>query len=406
MKKQTKILLGIVLAIVVVLVAVSLFYPPVYNRLTSGTFGKAEKYRKEQMSERDIQLRSEFVTDTASLRTMIQSLVYFSLFTQDLSFAIDTCVNSYRRNGAFTEKNPASKSIELLADYSEFIRNNNKTLAGTISMLTAFYLKDTTDQSVDVEKNLRDFGNYVVQLSQKDSVVELALASMDKYLLGKAIKQNKKTEFVELKSIRDQLLIKGIQLSGIMCDRDNLKGLLQYSLSSQLAFNTVNSVVSGSHGQLKNLDKVEQLSAATLKSELACKSTDELKNVLSQSLTQESRSMGQVGELQALKGHLCGVVYKASDMQFSLKSGDELKKIIGSNEIQFLVPVAFFGDKINLFYGQFDLKMMTNAKELSGFLSGSAFQSMVRVLELSGFLKNLELQGFYSMDVIKVIGDS
>ena len=124
MKKQNKIIIGIILGIAVVIILISFLFPSVYKGLTSGSFGKADKYRQEQMSESDIHLRSEFVQDTAKLRQMITGLIYYALFTENLSMTIDTCLTSFNLQGF--DKNPANaEAIHLLTDYSSFIKNNN-----------------------------------------------------------------------------------------------------------------------------------------------------------------------------------------------------------------------------------------------------------------------------------------
>lgn len=99
MKRQTKIIIGSVIVAAVVIIAISFMFPSVFKGITSGTFGKADKYRKTQMTEQDIMLRSELVSDTGKLRSMIQGLIYFSLFTEDLSAKMDSCVNLYKAEG-------------------------------------------------------------------------------------------------------------------------------------------------------------------------------------------------------------------------------------------------------------------------------------------------------------------
>jgi len=238
MNKQTKIILGAVLVLVIVIVAISFLYPTVFKGLTSGTIGKADKYHQTQMTEKDIMLRSELVSDSNQLRNMIQGLIYFSLFTEELSSKIDSCVDQYRTQGICTDPDKCA-TISVLEDFSGYIKNNNKTLRSTISMLTAFYLKDDSDQAADVEKNLRDFGVYVSNLNEKDSILNLALHTMDNYLLSSRMLKTKKMELASLKSIRDQLLIQGVQLSGMLQDKPLCGQLLSYALSSQQSYNII-----------------------------------------------------------------------------------------------------------------------------------------------------------------------
>jgi len=44
MKKQVKVVIGVVVAIAILILGISFFFPTVFKGLTSGTFGKAEKY--------------------------------------------------------------------------------------------------------------------------------------------------------------------------------------------------------------------------------------------------------------------------------------------------------------------------------------------------------------------------
>ena len=238
MKKQVKVIIGIVVIIAILIVGISLFYPTLFKGLTSGTFGKADKYHKQQMTEKDVLLRSELVADTGRLKSMIQGLIYFSLFTQDLSNNIDSCVHSYKSKGICSDPKRCA-SVSALKDYSDFIRNNNKTLAATVRILTAFYLKDNSDESADVEKSLREFGIYVNNLNEKDSVLNLALRSMDNFMLSDKTLKTKKTELTSLKSIRDQLLLQGVQLAGMLQDKPLCSQLLSYALSSQTALNLI-----------------------------------------------------------------------------------------------------------------------------------------------------------------------
>ena len=232
MKKQTKIAIGILVAICLVIVGVSILSQPMDKGLSSGTFAKADKYQKTQMTQKDVQLRSELTSDTVKLKGTLQGLTYFAVFTEDLCLKIDTCLNVFQGQGMKSGDAGFSQLI-LLKDYAVFIRNHNETLGKTIAMLSSFYLSDVTDQSADVEKNLGEFSNYVKLFIEKDSVLESALQGIDSYILGNKIVLERKDELKKLKSIRDQLLIKGIQLGALVQDN---------SLSANLFIQAMNSL--------------------------------------------------------------------------------------------------------------------------------------------------------------------
>jgi hypothetical protein len=209
LKKQTKIVIGILVVVAIIIIALSINFPPVFKGTSSGTFAKADKYHKRQMSGKDVQLRSELTSDTAKLKSTLQGLTYFAVFTEDLCLKIDTCVKVFQAQGMKSGDDGYSQLMQL-KDYAVFIRNNNETLGKTIALLASFYLSDVPDQSAEVEKNLREFSDYVKLFTEKDEVLESALKGMDTYVLGNKILQERKDELKKLKSIRDQILISGV----------------------------------------------------------------------------------------------------------------------------------------------------------------------------------------------------
>lgn len=342
MKKQVKVVIGVVVVIAILILGISLFYPAVFKGITSGTFSKADKYHKTQMSAKDILLRSEFVDDTVQLQHMIQGLIYFTLFTQDLSNKIDSGLMAFKSKGMGATSAEAAK-IKVFQDYSDFIKNNNKTLTITIRMLTCFYMKDTTDLSQDVEKNMRDFGSYVNNLNEKDSVLNQALVSMDNFLLTNKTMKTKTTEIASLKSIRDQLLIKGIQLSGMIQDKPLCSNLLAYALSSQAGYNAVLSVnqtlnVAASQQQIQAIGNAQTLQRVISSQEVGFGSSQQLGQILQsqQSVNAVKNSQQNVGA--ALVGSV--VVYSSSNLQFLYGTPGQLSKVISAQQMDAILSGA------------------------------------------------------------------
>jgi hypothetical protein len=242
MKTKTKLLFAIgFIAVLCIgfLIGISVKFPKPDNSDLAGTFGKAEKFHKVQMTAKDIELRSELLKDTARLRSMIQGLVYFSIFTGDVCADIDLTIVAFKAKGMGSQAGEG-EIVKALQDYSDFIRNNNKTLNSTITLLSGFYLNDTANLSLDVEKNLKDFGAYVNGLNQKNMVLSQALKSIDNFMLtGKTLQTNTK-EITQLKSIRDQLLIKGLQLGGLIGNKDQVSSMIECALGVA-NMNAVNS---------------------------------------------------------------------------------------------------------------------------------------------------------------------
>lgn len=408
MKKQVKVIISVVVAIAVILLAVSLFFPSVYTGLTSGTFGKAEKYHKVQMLEKDVQLRSEFTRDTAQLKSMIQGLIYFSLFTMDLSKKIDSCVTVFQDHGICSQSGGCAK-MNILMDYSDFIKNNTRTLGSTISMLTGFYLKDESDQSADIEKNLREFGNYVNNLNEKDSVLEDALISMDNFMINNKTLRARKTELAQLKSIRDQLLVKGIQLSGVLQDKELSMNLLSYALSSQQDLKLLNSaaqmgstsvgssptlnVIKSSEqslGALMSNQKLGSLGVTGYESQISVCSAEQLQEIIqaqqvnavaSQKVESHQLESAAIGSNQV--GNM--VFYSSLTLEFVVKNvstlDNQLSSALSASIIQRnqdIIGVAICSAQgLNLVLSSFPLSSVLQSQNLSSFLSSAQLSNIL-----------------------------
>lgn len=315
MKKQTKIIVGVVLGIAALILVLSFLFPSVYKGLTSGSFGKADKYRQEQMSEEDIKLRTEFTKDTASLRQMVTGLIYFSLFTDNLAMTIDTCLVSYKLQGI--DKDPANKQIiQLLQDYSTFLTNSNKTIAGTTRMLAAFMLQDTAAYAMDVDKNVRDFAMFVSQVNEKDSVLMQAVTAADKFLVNNKMLQKNTEQVRNLKAIRDQLVIKSVQFMALTNNKKELGSMMNYALSSQ--------------GQFSGVEALRVVNANDKIGSLALSRGGEFNSVdkIGMAFSANQFNAGELNSIRAI------VIYDKDNLRFDYSSGENLKVVYGAEKLQ------------------------------------------------------------------------
>ncbi|MEI7500824.1 MAG: hypothetical protein WCK84_10300 [Bacteroidota bacterium] len=414
MKKQVKVIISIVVAIAILIVGISLFYPTVFSGLTSGTFGKADKYHKTQMSAKDILLRSELVGDTVKLQQMIQGLIYFTIFTQDLSNKIDSGLITFKSKGMGATSAEAAK-IKVFQDYSDFIKNNNKTLSTTIRMLTCFYMKDTTDLSQDVEKNMRDFGNYVANLNQKDSILNQALVSMDNFLLTNKTMKAKTKEIASLKSIRDQLLIKGIQLSGMLQNAPLCSQLLVLAISSQAGYD---AVLQGSQGAVGAQQQVQAVhSAQTLQRVVSSKelemvkleSSQQIGNIL-QSQISAQQAVGKSGNLGVglTNEAVAAVLYNGATLQFTNCATSQLSKVLSSQELSAVLQGSSTIGSMQAVavYSTQTLNLVLSNISLQNSLQSIGLQSSMSALQLSHVeeLMSQELQSqFIGVSVIAAV---
>jgi hypothetical protein len=405
MKKQVKVIISMVVVIALLIVGISFFFPTVFKGLTSGTFGKAEKYHKQQMTEKDILLRSEFVNDTAQLRNMIQGLIYFSLFTQDLSTKIDSCVLVFKAQGLGDQAEDAKK-VSVLQDYSDFIKNNNKTLGTTISMLSGFYLKDTTDLSQDVEKNLRDFGAYVNNLNEKDSVLSQALLSMDNFMLTNKTIQARKTEIARLKSIRDQLLVKSIQMAGILGNKEQVGSMLSYAMASQ---DNLNRLLGNEQlGAFMAQDKLQFVASKEgIQSFVASNAMQANVNSDLSGMFQSNQQVGAMASKDKLNVNGLAVIYDKPGLQFLVGDKAGLQNLVGSQEklnsillgtgnLQGTQVLAVFGaEKLNIILSNYGLQNVIQAQSLGYLPASGGLNVIILSQENLGFIG--AIQGLNNM---------
>ena len=310
MKKQNKIIIGVILGVAVVILFVSLLFPSVYKGLTSGSFGKAEKYHQEQISENDIQFRSEFTKDTVKLRQMISGMIYFTLFCNDLNMTVDTCIAEFKVKG-YGKDQAAANAVKLLSDYNTFLKNNNKMLAKTTRMLTDFLLRDTSAQSNDVEKNLREFGMFLSQVNQKDSVLMIALTSMDSFILANRDLQKQKDEIRKLKAVRDQLVIKLSQFMALTGNRTTVGVLLSYAVQSQKQFSQIK--------YLKPLGAEVVSGTSELSSDAMDLSSGKVNSVIDLNAVIAEAKKNKQKDVRV-------VTYNAAELSIGYRSPDDLKK--------------------------------------------------------------------------------
>ena len=254
MKTKTKMLLvvGLLVALGVgFMIGILVNYPALHQNEVSGTFGKVTKFHKTQMTQKDIELRSELLKDTVNLKGLITSLTYFSVFTERVCSSIDASLISYMASGMGATADETER-INGLQDYADFIRNNNNTLVSTISMITGFYLNKSADSSQDVEKTLKDFMAYVNILNEKNSVLTQALESMDKFMVNRVALKAHEGEIKQLKVVRDQLLIKGIQLGAVTGNPKAVNDLVHFALSKDEMIGEFKAIMIGSEDYIKS----------------------------------------------------------------------------------------------------------------------------------------------------------
>ncbi|HNS18085.1 MAG TPA: hypothetical protein PKI34_09725 [Bacteroidales bacterium] len=190
----------------------------------AGTIGKVEKYRKEQMTEKDILLRSDIVKDTAKLSEIIQGLVVFNAYANTLATSIENRLLDMESIKAFDDE--YDQYIAQMKDFRDFLKNNNEVLTTTVYMLGDFYKDTISESSADVENNLRLFANYVQKMEEKDSILTVMVNNLERSVeKGSGGGLVNEQEIEKLKSIRDELLIRVVQQAYVFNDPIALKAI-------------------------------------------------------------------------------------------------------------------------------------------------------------------------------------
>lgn len=399
MKKKTNIIIGVIVGIAVVIIVVSFFFPGVYQGLTKGTIGKAEKYRQDQMSENDILFRSEFTEDTAQLRQMISGLIYFTVFTENLSATIDSCLVSFNYQGF--DKNPANKeAIRMLGDYNTFMKNNTQTLANTTRILADIFLGDTVTLSLDVEKNLRDFAIYVDRLNQKDSMLMLSMAELDHFLIRDDLLKKNQEALRNLKATRDQLLIKSVQLMAMTNNKSGLGSMLSYALQGN-QFMGVEGLQSAAVGDRPELSSIASMPLSFV--DVVEASGNLNSSFIASSLVQAAGMGSQANAKPELTGI---VIYDKPSLSFILCSEAQLGVFLGQEGLNNILQ----GQDANLgvvgVVNNQSLGIVMNAAVLGQALNSQALNVFLSADQLNVIIPATELAGATTINAALVGSDA
>jgi hypothetical protein len=216
-----------------------------------GTVGKVSKYRKTQMTENDIKLRSQLTEDTAQLANTIKGLIIFDAYTKALSHDLDNHLPSL--DVCECDQNDALK-LEVLRNFNDYIKNNDSLIANTVNMLSDLYTKAGAEQSYDIEKDMKNILTYFGTLNKRDTVLTKLIDDIDTYL--KAHPNEKGEEIEKLKNIRDGLVLRDVQLAVLSGDPDQVKSATSHNL-----LNPSNLKVYYGEANLNNVLTAEQLNS-------------------------------------------------------------------------------------------------------------------------------------------------
>ena len=186
MKKITVIQAGLIAAgalLTGVLIGLLITGVSSSGNFLAGTFAKADKYKKVNMTEKDVILRDGLASDTARLSKNLKYLYYN--YYQSLKTQMD--INKIIEKTAAEEEfnNTCYVSVNALAMYKNQVIDSAR-----IDILTAINALETlgTDENAPLTEYFTKAQNAITGVQYHDRILIQYLSSIEKYLSGHADK--------------------------------------------------------------------------------------------------------------------------------------------------------------------------------------------------------------------------
>jgi hypothetical protein len=238
MKKKVIIIVIIIAALAAAIIIGSYFYPPPEGSDTSGTIGKAEKFRKGQFTEDDILLRDDILNDTAAVGKTLDQVLAFSSFMIQEKIVIDTLWIAQIKKTCPTypdcpECAYCYQAITMLQDYSDFLKNKEETVKTTVEILLAAYNGKSKEITFDVGVKLLSFVQFIDEMVARDSVLTNSIKLVDQYISkGKVTDKKRQAEITRLKKVRDHMVIDNLLFAARTGDKKQSEMVASMPLSS------------------------------------------------------------------------------------------------------------------------------------------------------------------------------
>ncbi|MDY0079993.1 MAG: hypothetical protein RBR95_05360 [Ignavibacteriaceae bacterium] len=220
MEKNKKLIISAatIIILAVILYIVSLSFPPSSEDDSKGTIGKVEKFRKNQLTAKDVLLSDDLLKDTLALKNTIGEIGQFATFSIEISVLIKGYwLPEINANWQTEEGKEVSKN---LSDFASFIDNNIEKTAATQNVLYNIYLKKEKTGTEDVGSKLANFVNYVLQLMERDSVMENTINRLNNYLASTPqVKGNLGKQLKKLQSLRDKIIVDTFLYGTVLGDK-------------------------------------------------------------------------------------------------------------------------------------------------------------------------------------------
>lgn len=245
MKTVNKLLTGLAFALTLI-IFLSACNCDVKDKEAAGAIGKVKKYRKDQMDENDIKLRSEIMNDTAALRNTIRGMLLVYVYNDAYLKNMKKSADELRKE---EEKTGNDMGADDLGNYCTMVENGNGQVYQMCQMCTDIVNDTVTEFSFDVEQNIRNYANYLNKLHVRDSLMKTVIDKSDFWITENEKDDKKKDQVGKVKNIRDEILLRDLTQAIVTNNQDKIN-----TYSDMVVYNVeyaVNSVY--------NVNSVDQL---------------------------------------------------------------------------------------------------------------------------------------------------
>ena len=181
--------------------------------MVAGTFGKADKYRKESISDKDVILRNDLVGDTARLSRHEKYLSYN--YYKSLKTSVDF-EKVIKMTAAEEEFNKTYGCTNALAGFNTYLMAARRDLIKGIHTLKAL----RNGENAAVTEDLNNAKNAISRISYHDQILLDYLGTVETYLADRADQPHQ-----GLKDAYDLLCINVLQTARITKNKPMLKYL-------------------------------------------------------------------------------------------------------------------------------------------------------------------------------------
>lgn len=242
MKKSGNLIVvfGIIAALVIgFLIGISVDFPKLDNQKLSGTIGKVNNYRNTQVSEADIQLKNELVTDTTKVNMLRGYFNFYYVGALKKSFDVDLAVKEAVAVNTFHNANKTL--ITSMENYGKFLLSARSDLFAALAACSSVGDADP----IQLRNALNQGRNVVAQIDYRNRVVLDYLKALSIFIMS-----DKEGKYKGMEQAHDLLLANEVFTAAITKNKvvlkyldkttffskskENLKGIDQQKLSMMI----------------------------------------------------------------------------------------------------------------------------------------------------------------------------